>query len=95
MGGAIGNAIGILYGARPPRQLVYFLSSGCFVFGLLWFYRAYSKPFDVRPFRVRDLFSTIWTPPKKNGPTKTQLWIEGVFLIVISIVTLLVFKSSN
>jgi hypothetical protein len=95
MGGAVGNAIGILYGSHPPRQLVYFYSSIGFLLGLLWFYRAYSKPFDVRPFRVRDLFSTIWTPPKMNGPTKTQLWIEGVFLIVISIVTLLVFRSSN
>ena len=92
-GGAIGSAIGTLYGSHPPRGLVYAMGSGCIIFGLVRCYQAYSKPFDVRPFQVRDLFSTIWTPPKIGGPTKPQMWIEGIFGITLGMIGLVIFSG--
>ncbi len=94
-GGAIGSAIGTLYGSHPPRGLVYFLSIGSFILGLLWFYRAYSKPFDVRRFQLRDLFRNTETLRHIGGPTKTQLWIEGLFFLTGSVLLLLIFRTSN
>jgi hypothetical protein len=92
MGGAIGGAIGILYGSSPLRGLVYAMGSGCIILGLVRCYQAYSKPFDVRPFHLRDLFGTVWTPPKIGGPTKPQMWIEGIFEIALGIIGLVVFR---
>ena len=96
MGGAIGSAIGTLYGtSQPPLGLEYTMSIVCIFMGFLWCYRAYSKPFDVRPFHIRDLFGTVWTPPKIGGPTKTQLWIEGISLLALGIGGLLFFRYLN
>src|ERR1700724_913892 len=92
MGGAIGGAIGSLYGSPPPRGLVYAMGGGCIIFGLLRCYQAYSKPFDLRPFHIRDLFPTIWTPPKLGGPTRQQMWIEGITEIAVGISGLWFFR---
>jgi hypothetical protein len=90
--GAVGGALGIIYGSPAPRGLVYAMCVGSIIIGLVFCYQAYSKPFDVRRFQIRDLFTTIWTPPKRGGPTKTQMWIEGLFAIAVGIVVLLIFK---
>lgn len=95
MGGAIGNAMGTLHGYSHARGLVYFLSTACFILGLLWFYRACSKPFDLRRFQLRDLFRSTEALNKIVGPTKTQLWIEGLFLLMGSILGLLIFRTLN
>jgi len=92
VGGAIGNAVGILYGSSPHRGLGYALSSGCIILGLVRCYQAYSKLYDVRPFHIRDLFSTIWRPPKIGGPTKRQMWIEGISGIAFGIIGFAVFR---
>jgi hypothetical protein len=92
MPGAIGNAIGTLYGSSPPRGLVHVLSGGCIILGVTRCYQAYSKLHDERPFHIRDLFQTIWTPPRLGGPTRPQLWIEGILGIALGIALLVVFK---
>ncbi len=90
MGGAIGNAVGILYGSSPRRGLVLLLASGCILLGLLRCYQAYWRPSDLTPFRIRDLFTTIFSAPR--APTKRQMWIEGLFGVAIGICVLAVFR---
>ena len=93
--GAIGSAIGTLYGSSPPRGLVYALSVGCIILGFVSCYHAYSKLHNERRFHIRDLFTTIWTPPKLGGPTKPQLWIEGILGIAIGIGLAVYLKLSQ
>lgn len=89
MGGAIGNAIGILYGSLPPRGLTLSLGIGCILIGLVRCYQAYSVLYDPRPFHIRDLFTTIFSKPRI--PTKRQMWIEGFVGIALGILCLGVF----
>ena len=90
MGGAIGTAIGILYGSSPPRGLTLFLAIGCILIGLIRCYQAYSVMYDPRPFHIRDLFTTIFS--KRRKPTKRQLWIEGFLGIALGILCFRIFR---
>ena len=67
------------------------MAPACALLGCASCYVAYLKPPDKRPFRVRDLFGTIFTPRQVGDRTKEQMLIEGIICIALGILCFIVF----